>query len=237
MWERAGLRPPVGGELYGTAVFDPCPPSLCAQAPAMAHRQEVRTTIRREMSEPRPANGAGRPLAYVGFGTVPLFRNDPHLTRAAIDGLVAQGFDVTVTTGDADLARAIETAYPTRVRVERWVQLPELLASCAVAVCHGGAGTVLSALAAGVPLVLLPRGAPSQQRMSAACEARGVGRAVVWNGANGDEVEAAVTEVTSEERFGVAAASLARELATMPEPFIAGAVLDQVVKTHGVTSI
>jgi UDP:flavonoid glycosyltransferase YjiC (YdhE family) len=232
MWERAGLEVPAGAELYGAAVFDPCPPSLYVQAPAVAQRHGVRPTSRPETGEPGPSSGARRRHAYVGFGTVPLFRDDPQLTRAAIEALLAEGFDVTVTTGDGGLGRTIEDAHPTRVRVERWAHLPELLAGCAVAVCHGGAGTVLSALAAGVPLVLLPRGAPSQQRMSAACEKRGVGRTVVWNGTNGDDVRAAVTEVTSDERFAVAAASVARELAAMPDPSIATAVLDRVVRSR-----
>ena len=230
MWERAGLEGPTGTGLYGAAVFDPCPPSLYVRAPALTHRHGVRPASRTQTGEPGPAKGAGRRHAYVGFGTVPLFRDDPQLTRAAIDALIAEGFDVTVTTGDGDLARAIEDTHPTRVRVERWVQLPELLQHCSVAVCHGGAGTVLAALTAGVPLVLLPLGAPSQQRMSAACETRGVARTVVWNGANGDDVRAAVTEVTSDERFAVAAASLACELAEMPDPSIAGAVLERVVQ-------
>ena len=230
MWERAGLKVPAGAGLYGAAIFDPCPPSLYVQAPAFTHRHVVRPTSRPEIGEPGPVSGAGRTHAYVGFGTVPLFRDDPPLTRAAIEALLAEGFEVTVTTGDSDLARTIEGAHPTRVRVERWVQLPELLKQCAVAVCHGGAGTVLSALAAGVPLVLLPRGAPSQQRMSAACEERGVGRTVVWNGANGDDVRAAVTEVTSDESFAVTAASVARELAGMPDPSTAIAVLERIVR-------
>ena len=152
------------------------------------------------------------------------------MTRAAIEALIAEGFEVTVTTGDHDLARTIGEAHPSVVRVERWVQLPELLKQCAVVVCHGGAGTVLSALAAGVPLVLLPRGAPSQQRMSAACEERGVGPSVVWNGASGDDVRAAVTEVTSDQRFTVAASSVARDLAAMPDPSTAIAVLDRIVR-------
>ena len=230
MWERAGLEVPAGADLYGAAIFDPCPPSLYVQAPAWTHRHEVRPTSRPKMGDSGHSSGAGRRHAYVGFGTVPLFHDDSQLTRAAVEALLAEGFDVTVTTGDGDLVRTMEDAHPTRVRVERWVELSELLENCAVAVCHGGAGTVLSALAAGVPLVLVPRGAPSQQRMSAACEKRGVGRAVVWNGANGDDARAAVTEVTSDERFARAAASVARELAGMPDPSIASAVLDGFVR-------
>lgn len=230
IWERAGLEVPAGAELYGAAIFDPCPPSLYVQPSALTHRHGVRPTSRPEMGESSPASGAERRHAYVGFGTVPLFRDDPQLTRAAIEALLAEGFDVTVTTGDGDLTRTIERAHPSRVCVERWVQLPELLENCVVAVCHGGAGTVLCALAAGVPLVLLPRGAPSQQRMSNVCEKRGVGRAIVWNGVNGDEIRAAVTEVTSNERFALAAASVSRELAGMPDPSTAIAVLERIAR-------
>ena len=233
LWEGVGLVAPAGAEFYGAAVFDPCPPSLYVEAPAIAQRHGVRPTFRHELGERSPGKGAGRQQAYVGFGTVPLFRDDPQLTRAAIEPLVAAGFDVTVTTGDGDLVGTIEGAHRTCVRVERWVELPELLEKCSLAVCHGGAGTFLSALGAGVPLVLLPRGAPSQQRMSAACEKRGVGRAVVWNGANADELRAAITEVTSDESFAVAAASVAREVAAMPDPSIAGAVIEGVVRAMG----
>jgi UDP:flavonoid glycosyltransferase YjiC (YdhE family) len=94
--------------------------------------------------------------------------------------------------------------------------------------CHGGAGTVLSALAAGVPLLLLPRGAPSQARMSAACASRGVGRQVVWDGTNPDEVAGAVDDVTSDDRFRTAAAAVAREIAAMPEPSTAADTLAAV---------
>ena len=228
LWERAGLRAPVGAEIYGAAVLDPCPPSLYAEPPALAHRHGVRVTCAPGRREPGSQEATRRPLAYVGFGTVPLFRDEPELTKVAVHALVAQGFDVTATTGEAHLARQLERAHPGRVRVEGWVQLPELLASCDLAVCHGGAGTVLSALASGVPLVLLPRGAPSQSRMSEACEARGVGRSVLWNGTNGDDVRTAVAEVTSSPHFRAAAAAVACELAAMPDPSTAGAVLEGV---------
>ncbi|GAA4901709.1 glycosyltransferase [Actinomycetospora succinea] len=42
------------------------------------------------------------------------------------------------------------------VHVERWVPQADVLASASVVVCHGGSGTTLGALAAGVPLVITP---------------------------------------------------------------------------------
>ena len=57
-----------------------------------------------------------------------------------------------MTTGaDLDLG-----AVPANVRVERWVPQPEALARASLVVCHGGSGTVLGALAANLPLIVMP---------------------------------------------------------------------------------
>ncbi|CAN5744695.1 hypothetical protein BH18ACT13_BH18ACT13_02830 [soil metagenome] len=45
---------------------------------------------------------------------------------------------------------------PANVHVERWVAEADILAHASAAVGHGGAGTTLSALAAGCPLVVVP---------------------------------------------------------------------------------
>ncbi|MDQ3379010.1 MAG: hypothetical protein M3546_01640 [Actinomycetota bacterium] len=45
---------------------------------------------------------------------------------------------------------------PANVHVERWVDEVDVLAHASAAVGHGGAGTTLSALAAGCPLVVVP---------------------------------------------------------------------------------
>lgn len=45
------------------------------------------------------------------------------------------------------------------MRVERHVPLADVLPRCAAVVTHGGSGTVVAALAAGVPCVVLPMGA------------------------------------------------------------------------------
>ena len=40
--------------------------------------------------------------------------------------------------------------------MERWVEQEHVLAEAGLVVCHGGSGTTLGSIAAGVPLVLVP---------------------------------------------------------------------------------
>ncbi len=48
---------------------------------------------------------------------------------------------------------------PESVRAYRWLPLTAALPSCSAVIHHGGAGSTLSALAAGVPQVIVPQGA------------------------------------------------------------------------------
>lgn len=228
-WERRRLRPRKGVDLYGATVLDPCPPSLYADQPTLRDRHVVRPTSLGWGGAATGVRRHERRLAYIGFGTVPLFRDAPTQTWAVVEALLALDFDVTVTTGDTRLAEDLRAASGQRIDVERWVDLPQLLESCSLVVCHGGAGTVLAALAAGVPLLLMPMGAASQVRMSAACEARGVGRTFLWNGTNADDLGDALSDVISSERISAEAKALACEIAGMPEPSTAAAVLREVV--------
>ena len=230
LWESAGLGAPVGDALYGGAILDPCPPSLYIDPPPARRRRPMRPSTG-TISRPAFPRATNRPHAYVGFGTVPLFRDSPEIIQGAVEALLAHGFDVTLTTSDDRLASELGSGDRFHVNIQRWVELAQLLPGCDLVVCHGGAGTVLEALAAGVPLLLLPRGAPSQLRMSAACEARGVGRAVTWNGTNGDELGAAVADILSSDRFSAAAAAVAREIANMPGPSTAAAILAGVISS------
>lgn len=225
-WERAGLAVPAGDGIYGAAVLDPCPPSLYRGAPRSARRRVIRPSPGDGPPARTPAGGGVR--AYVGFGTTPLFSDVPDLLHALVSALVDLGVDVTVTTAGEQLAADLRAVHPQRVRVERWTDLGALLPSCAVVVCHGGAGTVLAALGAGVPLLLVPRGAPSQIRMAAACEARGVGRSLAWPGADGGDLRTALSEVIRSESMAAAARAVAAEMAAMPPASTAVGLLRDV---------
>lgn len=77
------------------------------------------------------------------------------LFRAALDAVAGLPVRALLTVGrDLDVAQ-LGTA-PDNVRIERWVDHVEVMAEAALVVCHGGAGTTLGALAAGVPMVVFP---------------------------------------------------------------------------------
>jgi hypothetical protein len=90
-------------------------------------------------------------LIYATFGSVAAGLGlEPY--RALLDAVDGLDVDVLLTTGtDLDLGPV-----PSNVRVERWVPQAEALAHASLVVCHGGSGTVLGALAANVPLLIMP---------------------------------------------------------------------------------
>jgi hypothetical protein len=212
------LRPEASDQRRGATLLDPCPPSLYRalgrDAPGEAIRPTL-VTVRDDDVMPEPA----RPAAYVGFGTVPLYRDRPGLIALAVEALFAAGFaTVVVTTPDAALCRTLHGIGGDAVHVREWISLSRVLASSDLVVSHGGAGTALAALAHGLPLLLLPSGSPSQLRMSEACALRGVGRCLTGEDLELADVRDAVEELAAVDSFGVAAREVADEIADMPSP-------------------
>jgi UDP:flavonoid glycosyltransferase YjiC (YdhE family) len=163
---------------------------------------------------PEPFDGGGASLeadAYVGFGTVPVFADAPTELEAAVRACARQGMRVVVTARTAALRERLLGIDPNHVVAEEFVSLPRLLRTCKIVVTHAGAGTVLAALAAGVPLVLAPRGSPSQVRMAAACHEAGVGHCTDTSG-----IAEAVARVAGEPRYAAAARHAAHEIRSMP---------------------
>ena len=117
------------------------------------------------------------PLVYVTFGTVAggvgLW---PGLYRTLIDALAELEVRVLVTTGRGvnhdDLGPV-----PDHVTVAHFVPQAHLLPHVAVMVTHGGYGTVLGGLRAGVPMVVTPMFA-DQADNAARVAAVGAGRCV-----------------------------------------------------------
>lgn len=95
-------------------------------------------------------------LVYVTLGSeahsLPFFRP---VLREAVAGALSAGLPVVVSTG-ADLDDDVLGGLDGDLRVERWVDQAHVLSRASAIVCHGGSGSTLGALAAGVPLVVVP---------------------------------------------------------------------------------
>ena len=96
------------------------------------------------------------PLVYISFGSV--MGSMPvagQLFAAAVEAVAELPARVLLTIGNETDADTLGTT-PANVHVERWVPQAEVFGHASAVVCHGGSGTTLGALAAGLPLVVVP---------------------------------------------------------------------------------
>lgn len=114
--------------------------------------------------------GDERPLVYLSFGSVTGgLPTAPALYGAALEAVAEVPARVLVTTGN-ELDLDALGASPPNVHLTRWVPQADAFAAASLVVCHGGSGTTLGALAAGLPLVIVPLFAdqpPNAERVAA----------------------------------------------------------------------
>ncbi len=160
------------------------------------------------------ATAAGRPRVVVTMGTMVPGRTDAMV--AILDGLEAFDIDIVATVGrDRDPA-ALGPRRPT-TRVARYVPMTPLLAGASLLVFHGGSGTMLAGLAAGVPLLMLPFAA-DQPENSDRCLDAGVARVLAPDARGAGDVREAAADVLGDPAYAAAAARIRDEIAAMPEP-------------------
>ena len=93
-----------------------------------------------------------RPLVLVSTSSE--FQNDGSLARTALEALAGEDVEVVATLPSAQRPEFV----PDNARVERFVAHGPILARAACAITHGGAGATQKALAAGVPVCVVPFG-------------------------------------------------------------------------------
>lgn len=171
--------------------------------------------------EPLPDRWPGddRPLVYVSFGSVaPRVGFYPGVYRAVLDALDGIAARVLMTIGREADPGALGPL-PDGVRVERWVPQADVLAHAAVVVGHGGFGTTMGALGAGVPQVVLPLFASDQFVNAGRVGAVGAGVGLAGPESIG-EVRAAVERTLTEREFADRAREISAEIAAQ-EPLSA----------------
>ena len=148
------------------------------------------------------------------------------LFSRVVDGLRELPVNLLVTVGD-EIDPAELGPQPSNVQVERFVPQVEVLPLCDLVVSHGGSGTVIAALAHGLPMVLIPMGA-DQPFNVARCEALGLARVLDPVAATPDGIREAVSEVLDDGRYREAAGQMAGEMAAMPPPEHAITLLERL---------
>jgi UDP:flavonoid glycosyltransferase YjiC (YdhE family) len=159
------------------------------------------------------------PLVYVTFGSVAgSFPQALPVYGVAMQAVAELPVRVLLTVGRELDLDALPPA-PENVHVERWVPQQDVLGHAAAALVHGGSGSTLGALAAGVPLVVMPLFADQPQNARRVAEV-GAGVAVE---PNRDDLDAtvsplreAIRAVLDDPSYGQRARGLADELRALP---------------------
>ena len=166
------------------------------------------------------------PTVYFTLGTE-FNLESGDLFERVLAGLGELPVEVVATVG-SELDPAVLGPQPANVSVERYVPQSEILPRSSAVVCHGGSGSVLGALAHGLPLVLLPMGADQPQNADR-CAALGVGLVLDVIAATPEDVRDAVSAVLSEPSYRAAAERIRDEIAALPGPEHAVELLERLV--------
>jgi UDP:flavonoid glycosyltransferase YjiC (YdhE family) len=166
------------------------------------------------------------PLAYLTFGSVtgsmPIAAD---VYRIALDAMSGLPVRVLLTVGKrTDIAGLGPIA--ADVHVEPWVAQDDVFAEAALVVCHGGSGTTFGALAAGLPLVVVPLFADQfSNGRSVAAAGAGLlvepatsegGRRPTVRPEDAARIASAVMAVLDDPTYSRAAAAIAQEMDCLP---------------------
>ena len=213
----AGLAVDEGASLGAEPIFTSFPESFEGRTQNAGSRRIYR--VGQGKAAPPLASpgwqpdGDGGPVVYITFGTVATTMPEAlSLYQTAIAAVAQLPVRALLTTGRGFDVQALG-AIPANVRVEAWVPQAEVFPHAAVMVCHGGSGTVLGGLAAGLPQVVVPIGADQPQNAQSIA-ATGAGLALTKPDA--ETLRAAIQRVLGDEGFRRAAGALSIEMAALP---------------------
>jgi MGT family glycosyltransferase len=168
-----------------------------------------------------------RPWVHITEGT--LSYGDPFALRAAARGLAGRPVEVIVTSGPQRGAEELRLGpSAANVHTADWLSHTELLPRCSVVVTTGGAGTVMAALRAGVPLVVVPTTWDKPDNARRVVEA-GVGVRLAPRRCSPRGLRAAVEAVLEDPRYRANARRVAERLAAAPGPPRAAELLETLV--------
>jgi len=158
----------------------------------------------------------GAPLVYTSFGSVAASaeRFRP-MYRAVLGALAELPVRVLMTTGAAIDEPSLGRV-PANACVLPWWPQDAAMTRAALVLGHGGFGTTMAALGAGVPQIVLPLFSSDQFLNAERIQAVGAGLQLVGDLTVLDQLPDMVTTVLNQPGFAARAAALAAEMAALP---------------------
>jgi MGT family glycosyltransferase len=167
-----------------------------------------------------------RPTVHASLGTI--FHRTPGVFDAILTGLRDEPINLLLAIGrDEDPAQF--GPQPPHIRIERYLPHALLLPRCDLVITHGGYGSVMSCLEAGVPMVVIPLAGGDQAGNAARCASLGVARVVPADQRTPEVIRAAVRDVLHDRHYRQHARRLQEQLRALPGPAQAVGLLEQLV--------
>ena len=218
VWQEHGLDPPTTGGMFGGLYLSLCPPSLW---PDDAGDVGAVQPLRPEPVPEHDPELAGRlselpfeRTVHLTLGTVA--NRSVETFRVVLQGLAGLPVNVVVTVGP-DTAPEVLGTQPPHVLVASYLPIEEVLRSASAVIAHGGSGTMLAALRAGLPQLFVPYDADNV-RNARICEAAGAATSIALHDVTPDAIRVQAQRILDEPSFATAARWVRDEIAAMPGP-------------------
>jgi MGT family glycosyltransferase len=164
------------------------------------------------------------PTLCVTLGTY--MNRSAEIFQAILDGLRGERLNLILTIGrDQDPAQF--GSQPPNVRIERYIPLSLLLPYCAGVVCQAGFSTSVTALAHGLPTVLIPLGA-DQPLVAQQMSRLGVGLVLGPTNRTPESIRDAVHLMLTDPTYRVNAERVRDAMMALPEPTYAVTLFEQL---------
>jgi UDP:flavonoid glycosyltransferase YjiC (YdhE family) len=215
LWERWGCPTrPLGG-IFDYLVLGMCPPSLWNPDPAVyPTARRIRPMCPISDEEPHWLTTLNDdPTVYVSFGTA---FGTADMFQVVLDALAGEGLNLVVTVGAGTDPERLNPRRPN-VFVERYIPQSALLPHCDLVVCHGGSGTMLGAVAHGLPMLCLPMGADHFFNAEM-CRSAGIARVLRTEALVPETVRTEVLSLLEDGAYRAKATMIRREVDEMPTP-------------------
>jgi len=233
LWEEAGLPVPPAGGMYRGEYLNICPPALwpndAGELPAV---QPLRPSPAPAQESPTFSQLEALPFdqtVHVTLGTVANRTID--IFRTVLAALSALPVNVVVTVGP-DREPSVLGQQPAHVFVASFIPIDAVLNRCDAVVSHGGSGTMLAALRAGLPQLHLPFDGDNI-RNARLCEAAGASLQLPAREITAPGIQTAVAMLLDSPAFAQAARRVQAEIDLMPGPDDVVEVLERAVATGG----